>query len=321
MVLMKTKDLLSMRDLTAEDITKILDLADEMKRLLKSDHKKSAQLVGSTIVLLFYEPSTRTSTSFDAAAKILGAVSCNMSVSNSAAANKGENLLDTAKTLSAMKFDMLVMRHKSSGAAHFIAKHIDASVINAGDGQNEHPTQALLDMLTMREKLGTLKGITVAIVGDVKHSRVAKSNIYGLSKMGAKVHICAPETLMFAEREQMAKNWGVKFFDTATECVKGADVVMALRLQLERMDKGLIPSIAEYTHFYGVSDELISHAKKGALVMHPGPANRGVEISSVTMDGPQSVITEQVTSGVAIRMAIMKIIADYRKESGGKKNV
>jgi len=286
---MKSKDLLGIKELSAEEITKILDTAAEMKQLLQSGHKKSNRMVGKNVAHMFYENSTRTAVSFDEAAKILGAVSCNLSVGNSAAA-KGENLMDTAKTLNAMKFDVIVIRHQASGAAHFIAKHVEASIINAGDGGDEHPTQALLDMLTMREKFGCFKGLTVAIIGDVKHSRVARSNIYGLSKMGANVRVCAPDTLLFAGTRELEKDYNVKFFKTPQEAAQGADIVMALRLQLERMSKGLIPSIAEYHELYGVNEKLMSHAKPNAVVMHPGPANRGVEISSSLMDSDRSLI-------------------------------
>ena len=307
---MKHKDILGLKELSADDINQILDLSAEMKQLLLSGHKKSTRLAGKNIAHMFYESSTRTAVSFDEAAKVLGAVSCNLSISNSAAAGKGENLLDTAKTLNAMKFDVIVIRHSSSGAPHFLAKNIEASIINAGDGRNEHPTQALLDMLTIKEKFGDFKGLTVAIIGDVKHSRVARSNIYGLSKMGAKIKVAAPATLMFAEADKMAQDYNVEFCATAVDAVKDADIVMVLRLQLERMNTALIPSIAEYNAFYGVDEKLLSHAKKGAYVMHPGPANRGVEISSVVMDGSQSLVTEQVTSGVAVRMALMCLLTE-----------
>lgn len=309
----KSKDLLGLKELSADEINEILELAAEMKKLLLSGHKKSTRLAGKNIVHLFYENSTRTAVSFDEAAKVLGAVSCNMSVGNSAV-KKGENLIDTAKTLNAMKFDAMVIRHPSSGAPHIIAKHVEASVINAGDGRNEHPTQALLDMLTIKEKFGRLDGLKIAIVGDVKHSRVAKSNIYGLSKMGSEIRIAAPDTLLFPESDKLSRNYSVKFFETAEEAVKDADVVMALRLQLERMSTGLIPSIAEYHAFYGVDEKLLKHAKKNVLVMHPGPVNRGVEIASAVMDGDKSIINEQVTSGVAIRMAIMTLLTERGSE-------
>ena len=311
--LVKTKDLLGLKELSADEISEILELSAEMKQLLLSGHKKSARMAGKNVAHAFYEPSTRTAVSFDEAAKILGAVSCGMSVANSAAAKKGENLMDTAKVLSAMKFDVIVIRHQSAGAPHFIAKHVGASVVNAGDGRNEHPTQALLDMLTIKEKFGTLKGLKVAIVGDVKNSRVARSNIYGLSKMGAEIRIACPDTLLFSGSEDMSKNYSVKFFTNPEDAVRDADVVMALRLQLERMSGGLIPSIAEYHALYGVDEKLLSHAKKGALVMHPGPVNRGVELATSVMDGERSLIDEQVTSGVAVRMAVLTLLTGCKE--------
>lgn len=312
---MKHKDILGLKELSADDINQILELSAEMKQLLLSGHKKSTRLAGKNIAHMFYESSTRTAVSFDEAAKILGAVSCNLSINNSAAAGKGENLLDTAKTLNAMKFDIIVIRHQSSGAPHFLAKNVSASIINAGDGRNEHPTQALLDMLTIKERFGCLKGLKIAIIGDVKHSRVARSNIYGLTKMGAKISIAAPDTLLFAGTDKLSKDYPVEICATAKEAVKDADVVMALRLQLERMSNALVPSIAEYHAFYGVDEKLLSHAKKDVLVMHPGPANRGVEIASAIMDGNKSLIGEQVTSGVAVRMALMCLLTENREAS------
>lgn len=309
----KTKDLLGLKELSAEEIHEILDVAAEMKQLLLSGHKKSTRLTGKNISHAFYESSTRTAVSFDEAAKILGAVSCGLSVGNSSA-SKGENLMDTAKTLDAMKFDAIVIRHQSAGAPHFIAKHVGASVINAGDGRNEHPTQALLDMLTIKERFGRLDGLKIAIVGDVKNSRVARSNIYGLSKMGAEIRVACPDTLLFSGSNKMEQNYNVKFFTDAKDAVRDADVVMALRLQLERMKGGLIPSIAEYHALYGVDDKLLTHAKKNVLVMHPGPVNRGVELSSSVMDGDRSLISNQVTSGVAVRMAVLTLLTEKKGE-------
>lgn len=258
---------------------------------------------------MFYEPSTRTSSSFDQAAKILGANVINLSVQSSSV-KKGESLIDTGKTLDSMKADILIMRHSASGAAKLLAQNVNASVINAGDGLNEHPTQALLDMLTMREKWGTFKGKKIAIIGDVKHSRVARSNIWGLSAMGAEVVLCGPATLMPAD----AEGFPAKIAKTKEEAAFGADAIMGLRLQLERQDKGMFPSIREYHKYYGIDQELLKYAKKDVLVMHPGPINRGAEIATQVADGEFSYINEQVTNGVAVRMAIMAYLTGKLEE-------
>ena len=253
---------------------------------------------------LFYENSTRTRLSFELAAKYMSANAANISASGSSVA-KGETLIDTAQTIDAMGTDILVMRHDMSGAPHLIAPLVNASVVNAGDGMNEHPTQALLDMFTMLEKKGSIEGLKVAIVGDITHSRVVRSNIYGLTKLGAEVTVGGPSTLMPQGIEQM----GVKVFNTVHEAIVGADVVMGLRIQLERQKKGLFPSIREYYRFFGIDETRLKFAKPGALLMHPGPVNRGVEFSSSVIDGPQSVINEQVTNGVAVRMAVMYLLS------------
>ncbi len=298
------QDLLGLKDLSAEEIKNILETAKSMKVVLKSPSKKTPHLQGKTVVNLFYENSTRTRLSFELAAKYMSANAANISSSGSSVA-KGETLIDTAETINAMGTDILVMRHDMSGAPHLIAPLVDASVINAGDGMNEHPTQALLDMFTMLEKKGSIEGLKVAIVGDITHSRVVRSNIYGLKKLGAEVTVGGPATLVPQGIEQM----GVKVFTTVHEAIVGADVVMGLRIQLERQKKGLFPSVREYNRFFGIDETRLKFAKPDALLMHPGPVNRGVEFSSSVIDGPQSVINEQVTNGVAVRMAVMYLLS------------
>ncbi|HIT84992.1 MAG TPA: aspartate carbamoyltransferase catalytic subunit [Candidatus Ornithomonoglobus intestinigallinarum] len=298
------QDLLGLKDLSADEIKNILETAKSMKMVLMSPSKKTPHLQGKTVVTLFYENSTRTRLSFELAAKYMSANAANISASGSSVA-KGETLIDTAQTIDAMGTDILVMRHDMSGAPHLIAPLVNASVVNAGDGMNEHPTQALLDMFTMLEKKGSIEGLKVAIVGDITHSRVVRSNIYGLTKLGAEVTVGGPSTLMPQGIEQM----GVKVFNTVHEAIVGADVVMGLRIQLERQKKGLFPSIREYYRFFGIDETRLKFAKPGALLMHPGPVNRGVEFSSSVIDGPQSVINEQVTNGVAVRMAVMYLLS------------
>lgn len=298
------QDLLGLKDLNAEQIKNILSHAAEMKKVVLSDNKKLPNLQGKTVVNLFYENSTRTRTSFELAAKYMGANAANIASSGSSVA-KGETLIDTAQTLDMMGTDLIVMRHNMSGAPHSIASRISASVINAGDGMNEHPTQALLDMLTMLEHKGHIEGLKVAIIGDVYHSRVVRSDIYGLTKLGAEVTVGGPATLMPRGIEKM----GVKAYNNVQEAIIDADVVMGLRIQLERQKKGLFPSVREYFRFFGVDESRLKLAKPDAIVMHPGPVNRGVELSSAVIDGKRSVITDQVTSGVAVRMAVMDMIA------------
>ena len=297
-------DLLGLRDLSAEEIMNILETAKAMKALLLSPIKKGPHLQGKTVINLFYENSTRTRMSFELASKYLGANAANITASGSSVA-KGETLEDTVKTINAMAADIIVMRHNMSGAPHVIAPMVSAHVINAGDGMHEHPTQALLDLFTMMEKKGHIKGLRVAIVGDLYHSRVVRSNIYGLLKLGAEVTVGGPSTLIPRDLEKM----GVKVFHTVHEAIVDADVVMGLRIQLERQKKGLFPSTREYYRFFGIDDTRLKFAKPDALVMHPGPVNRGVELSSSVIDGEQSVINEQVTNGVAIRMAVMYLIS------------
>ncbi len=299
-MLKQRKDLLGLKDLSKEEIIHIINTAKEMKAVLGQDFKKTNHLQGKTVVSLFYENSTRTRLSFELAAKYMGANAANISASGSSI-QKGETVIDTARTIDAMATDILIMRTNMSGAPHLIAPHVKASVINAGDGMNEHPTQALLDLYTMIEKRGDVSGFKVAIIGDVAHSRVARSNIYGLTKLGAKVYVAGPSTLMPYGIESL----GATKCGSVGEAVADADVVMGLRLQLERQKRGLFPTIREYCNFFGIDDDCLKLAKKDALLMHPGPVNRGYELTSSVIDGKQSVIDEQVTNGVAIRMAIM----------------
>ncbi len=301
---MMTKDLLGLKDLSANEIKNILQTAETMKLIIKQPSKKTPHLQGKTVVNLFYENSTRTRLSFELAAKYMSANAANITASGSSV-QKGETLIDTANTINAMGTDILVMRHSMSGSPHLIAPLVSASVINAGDGMNEHPTQALLDMLTIKEKKGHIGGLKVAIIGDIKHSRVVRSNIYGLTKLGAEVSVGGPSTLIPQGMEKM----GCKVFKSVQEAIIDADVVMGLRIQLERQKSGLFPSLREYYRFFGVDDARLKYAKPDALLMHPGPVNRGVEFSSSVIDGGQSVINEQVTSGVAVRMAVMYILS------------
>ncbi len=311
---MKKQDLLGLRDLSKEEILSILETAKEMKKIIESPVKKAPHLQGKTVINLFYENSTRTRMSFELASKYLGANAANITASGSSV-EKGETLEDTVRNLNAMAADIIVMRHNMSGAPHFIAPMVNAHIINAGDGMHEHPTQALLDMFTMMEKKGKIEGLKVAIIGDVYHSRVVRSNIYGLLKLGATVTVGGPSTLIPKDLEQM----GVKVFKTVHEAIVDADVVMGLRIQLERQKKGLFPSVREYHRFFGIDDKRLKFAKPDALVMHPGPVNRGVEFSSSVVDCDQSVINEQVTNGVAIRMAVMHLLANHNSFLGGDK--
>jgi len=270
---------------------------------LDSNNKKAPHLQGKSIITLFYENSTRTRLSFELASKYLSAASANIAASSSSV-SKGETLIDTGRTIDRMGTDLIIIRHPMSGAPHLLARNIKASVINAGDGMNEHPTQALLDMFTMLEHKGTLKGLRVAITGDILHSRVARSNIWGLQKMGADVILGAPSTLM----PKYIERTGVKVAKSIEEAISGADVVMGLRIQLERQKKGLFPSTREYSKFFGVDEEKLKLAQPDCLVMHPGPVNRGLELTSTVIDGDNSTIDEQVTSGVAIRMALLYLM-------------
>lgn len=305
--MLKSKDLLGLYDLSAEEIDEILCVAAEMKKKLRGGNKKLNLLDYKTATILFYENSTRTRTSFELACKYLGATCIHIAAATSSV-KKGETLIDTGETLDAMKNDFIIMRHNMSGAPHLMAKHVKASVINGGDGCNEHPTQALLDMCSMREQFGSLSGLKVAILGDIAHSRVAKSNLIGLKKMGADVWLYAPPTLLPKGIERM----GAKMAGSREEAIEGADVVMGLRIQLERQQGGNFPSLDEYAHFYGVNRDLLSRAKPGAIVMHPGPVNRGVELTCKVIDGENSRILDQVLSGVAVRMAVLSLLSEYR---------
>ncbi len=306
--MLNSKDLLGIKELSAEELTLILDTAAGFKDVLGRDIKKVPALRGKTTVNLFFEPSTRTRTSFELAAKRLSTDVINFSVPTSSVV-KGESLIDTALTVQALGADFIIIRHASSGVPHLLAKNLRASVINAGDGTNEHPTQALLDAFTIREKKGTIKDLTIAIVGDIIHSRVAKSNIYGLIKLGAKVRIVGPPTLAPEE----TKTLGVDVFHSMEEGLEGVDVLMMLRLQMERQCKGFFPSTDEYSRNWGLTPGRLSLAKDDVIVMHPGPMNRGIEISSEIADGPRSVILEQVTNGIAVRMAVMYLLSGVRR--------
>jgi aspartate carbamoyltransferase catalytic subunit len=298
------KDLVGLEDLSRDQITTILDTAEPFKEISERRIKKVPVLRGKTIVNLFLEPSTRTRISFEFAEKRLSADTVNVAASGSSV-QKGETLVDTARNLEAMKIDMVVIRHGASGAARFLAERIPSNVINGGDGAHEHPTQGLLDMLTIRDRFGRIEGLKVCIVGDVLHSRVARSNIFGLRALGAEVAVCGPRTLLPRGIEEM----GVTVFSRVEDAIRWADCLNVLRLQLERMQAGYVPSLREYNRFYGVTSERLAEAPKELLILHPGPMNRGVEIDSDVADGPHSVILEQVTNGVAVRMAVLYLLA------------
>ena len=297
------KDLLGMEALSVADISLILDTADSLKSISMREIKKAPTLRGKSVVNFFYEPSTRTRSSFEIAAKRLSADTFSLSASTSSMV-KGETLLDTARNLQAMNPDVIILRHSSSGAPYVFAKALKASVINAGDGINEHPTQALLDLYTIREKKGAIEGLKVAIIGDIAHSRVARSNIIGLLKMGAGVTVAGPPTLIPKGIESM----GVSVIHDPATAIDDCDVVMLLRVQFERQSKVLFPSIREYAAFFGLNEKMLRRAKKDVMVMHPGPLNRGVEISNGVADGPYSVILDQVANGVAVRMAVLYLL-------------
>jgi aspartate carbamoyltransferase catalytic subunit len=300
---LKSKDILGLKDISANEIEYILDTAKTMKLILMSKNKKTPHLQGKSIVTLFYENSTRTRLSFELASKYMGASTANIVSTNSSVA-KGETLIDTGRTINMMGADVVIMRHPMSGAPHLLAKHVEASVINAGDGMNEHTTQALLDIFTIREKKGSLKGLKVAIIGDIYHSRVARSNIWGMTKLGAEVCVAGPSTMMPPEIEKT----GVKVYNTIHEAIIDVDVIIGLRIQKERQKNGLLPNVREYSRFFGLDDNRLKFAREDALVLHPGPVNRGIELTSSIVDGDQSFINEQVTNGVAIRMALMYLL-------------
>jgi aspartate carbamoyltransferase catalytic subunit len=301
---LKRKDFLGLYNATKEEINEILDTAAAMKDILTRTVKKVPTLRGKTVINLFYEPSTRTKFSFNLAAKRLSADVMSISKSSSSIA-KGESLLDTAKTMEVMGADVVVIRHSAPGAAKFLAENISASVLNAGDGAHAHPTQALLDIYSIKEKLGEIAGLKVLIVGDIAHSRVARSNIWGLNKLGAEVAVAGPQTLIPSEIEKM----GVKVYSDLDQALENVDVVNILRIQMERQESGLFPSIREYREIYGMNAERLERIGKKAVIMHPGPMNRGIEIESSVADSSQSVITEQVKNGVAIRMALLYLLA------------
>ncbi|MEG6617103.1 aspartate carbamoyltransferase catalytic subunit [Peptococcaceae bacterium 1198_IL3148] len=300
---LQSKHMLGLQHASADDILAILDTAKAMKGIIKRKIKKVPTLRGRTVVTVFYENSTRTRTSFDLAAKYLSADTVGVSASNSSV-QKGESLSDTALTIEAMGADVVVLRHPASGAAELLTNYVNCSVINAGDGMHEHPTQGLLDMFTMLEYKGSFAGLKVAIIGDILHSRVVRSNIWGLTKLGAEVRVAGPATLLPPEMEKM----GVKVYTRVEEALADVDVINVLRIQLERQKQGLFPSLREYAQLYGINQERLKLAKADAIVMHPGPMNRGVEIADDVADCSQSVINEQVTNGVAVRMALLYLL-------------
>jgi aspartate carbamoyltransferase catalytic subunit len=300
---LKRKDLLGLKDLSLEEIKLILKTARSMKEVAARPIPKVPTLLGKHIVTLFYEPSTRTRTSFNMAAKILSANITNVAISSSSVV-KGENLIDTVKNLEVMGVDSIIIRHSMAGAPHLAGKNSRISIINAGDGFNEHPTQGLLDIFTMQEKKGRLTGKKVIIVGDIAHSRVARSNIWGLTKLGAKVTVIGPPTMMPKDIEKMKVDVSYRL----DEEIKDADFIYMLRIQKERQERGLFPSVEEYAKLYGLNSERMKKAKKDAVVMHPGPINRGVEITSEVADGPYNVILDQVTNGVAVRSALLFLL-------------
>ncbi len=308
---LKSKDLLGLEELTSEEISFILALAQSMKENFSPEKKKPPPLKGKLIINLFYEPSTRTRTSFEIAGKRLGADIINFDFSASSM-SKGETFKDTVLNLHAMKPDIIVIRHSVSGAPQFVANNISASVINAGDGAHEHPTQALLDLFTIKETFGRIERLRVAIIGDISHSRVARSNIWGLTKLGALVKIAGPPTLIPAQIEKM----GVEVFYDVDAAIKDVDVIMCLRIQTERQNQSLLPSLKEYSQFFGINQERLGKAKPRAMVMHPGPINRGVEITSDVADGKKSLTLKQVANGLAVRMALFYLLA-----GGNQKNV
>ncbi len=304
------KDLLGLWDLTREEIDIILDTASSFKEISTRRIKKVPALRGKMVLNLFYEPSTRTRISFEVAAKRLSADVINIATETSSV-KKGETLIDTGMNLQALKADILVVRHNCSGAARMLSRHVDISVVNAGDGWHEHPTQALLDIFTLKEKLGKIEGLNVVIVGDIAHSRVARSNIWGLTKLGAKVTVCAPSMLIPEAIEQM----GVEVNHSIDKAIENADAVNVLRMQFERDEGNAFPTQLEYFRNFGITKERLNKAKKDIVVMHPGPLNRGIEMSSEVADGANSVILEQVTNGIAVRMAVLFLISQGKERS------
>lgn len=302
------KHLFGLHGVSKSDLRKILDTAKQFRAVLDRPVKKVPSLRGMTVVNLFFENSTRTRTSFELAEKRLSADVVNFTTSNSSV-KKGETLVDTLRNIESMKIDIVVVRHKGTGVPKFLAEHSNAIVVNAGDGAHEHPTQALLDMLTIEEKLGTLENKKITIVGDIRHSRVARSNIWGMTTMGASVTLCGPSTLIPRNTDLLGK---VTWENNVERAVQDADAIIALRLQKERMDDALLPSMREYRNFFGVTDSVLSQAKDSTLIMHPGPINRGVELDSDVADGAHSVILDQVTNGVAVRMSVLFLLSGGR---------
>ncbi|AGB19151.1 aspartate carbamoyltransferase catalytic subunit [Thermoanaerobacterium thermosaccharolyticum] len=303
------KDVLGIRDMSKEELLEILDTAEEMKKIIEGE-KISDILKGKTVITIFFEPSTRTRLSFEIAAKYLGAHFGNIETKTSSVV-KGESLIDTVRTVERMKADVIITRHNMSGAPHLMAKYLNASIINAGDGLNEHPTQALLDLMTIREKKESFIGLKVVIIGDIVHSRVARSNMWGLLKLGAEVRLAGPATLLPKTFEKL----GVKVYYDINKAIEDVDVVMGLRIQLERQKSGLFPSKDEFARYFGITSKRMRLAKKDAILMHPGPLNRNVEISSEAANSRYSVIEEQVTNGVAVRMALLKLLCERRKNN------
>ncbi|MBN3041168.1 MAG: aspartate carbamoyltransferase catalytic subunit [Candidatus Omnitrophica bacterium] len=310
MQIFKRKDLLGLEELSKEEIEEILFTAESFKEVSTREIKKVPALRGKTVVNLFYEPSTRTRVSFEVAAKRLSADVINVSIETSSV-KKGETLIDTGKNIEALKADIIVIRHGSSGAPAMLARHLKANVVNAGDGWHEHPTQALLDIFTLKEKKGKIKDLKVSIIGDIAHSRVARSNIWGLTKLGAQVKVCAPKMLIPPGIEKM----GVKITNDIENALNDADAVNILRMQFERDEKAAFPQELEYFKTFGVTEERLEKAKKDIIIMHPGPINRGIEISSAVADGERSVILEQVTNGIAVRMAVLFLVSQSQEQN------
>ena len=309
----KRKDLLGLEELSRQEIEMILTTAESFKEVTTREIKKVPALRGKTVVNLFYEPSTRTRVSFEVAAKRLSADVINIATESSSV-KKGETLIDTGKNIEALKADVIIVRHNYSGAAAMLARNLAISVVNAGDGWHEHPTQALLDMFTLKEKLGRLEGLKVSIIGDIAHSRVARSNIWGLTKMGAKVSVCAPKMLIPPAIEEL----GARVTHNIDEALKDADAVNVLRMQFERDELNAFPKQIEYFMNYGITDQRLKKAKKDIIIMHPGPINRGIEMSSQVADGANSVILEQVTNGIAVRMAVLFLVAQATDAANSK---
>jgi aspartate carbamoyltransferase catalytic subunit len=307
---LSSRHLLGLEGVPQEDIVAILDAAETFREVLDREIKKLPTLRGLTVLNLFYESSTRTRISFELAEKRLSADSINFAKATSSV-SKGESLRDTVQNIEAMKIDMVVVRHASSGVPYFLTQCMDANIINAGDGTHEHPTQALLDMFTIRRKYGKLKGLRVVLVGDVLHSRVIRSNIWGLKTMGASVALCGPSTLI----PHGVEEFGCDVYTNLDEALDGADVVNVMRIQLERQKAGLFPSLREYTNLFGINQERLKRLNRNYTIMHPGPMNRGVEISTDVADGERSVILEQVTNGVAIRMAVLYLLSGRKEEA------